>query len=119
MVEPGQRVLGNPVGTIAATRKPHRIKGRIVGAFDQRRFPCRRCLPDRHCRIPRYLNLGQRTPLRLKTGYDVYVRAYGAQLEEARILLNKFTRDGRKPEPLRLAGLAARAAQGQRWDRVR
>lgn len=60
-------------------------------------------------KMQRYLNLGQRTPLRLKTGYDVYVRAYGAQLEEARILLNKFTLDGRKPEPLRLAGLAARA----------
>ena len=58
----------------------------------------------------RYLNLGERSLIRLKTGYVVYVRACGADPEEARILLNKFTRDGRKPEPLRLASLAARAA---------
>ena len=66
----------------------------------------------------RYQNLGQRSLIRLKTGYMVYVRAYGADLVEARILLNKFTRDGRKPEPLRLASLAARAAYRQRWDRI-
>lgn len=75
--------------------------------------------PGQEEKLQRYRNLGQRSPIPLKTGYMVYVRAYGADLEEARILLNKFTRDGRKPEPLRLAGLAARAAQGQRWDRVR
>ena len=69
-------------------------------------------------KLQRYRNLGQRSPIRLKTGYVVYVRAFGADLEEARMLLNKFTRDGRKPEPLRLAGLTARAAHRQRWDRV-
>ena len=74
--------------------------------------------PGQEEKRQRYQNLGQRSLIRLKTGYMVYVRAYGADLEEARILLNKFTRDGRKPEPLRLAGLAARAAQGQRWDRI-
>ena len=74
--------------------------------------------PGQEEKLQRYRNLGQRSPIRLKTGYVVYVRAFGADLEEASILLNKFTRDGRKPEPLRLAGLAARAAQGQRWDRV-
>lgn len=61
-------------------------------------------------KIRRYRDLGPRSLIRLKTGYEVYVRAYGAELEEARILLNKFTRDGRIAEPLRLAGLAARAA---------
>ncbi|MDD4093885.1 MAG: DUF99 family protein [Methanothrix sp.] len=40
----------------------------------------------------------------------MYLRVFGASIDEARILLNKFTRDGRVPEPLRLAGLAARAA---------
>ncbi len=67
-------------------------------------------------KVQRYRNLGERTPIRLKTGYKVYVRAHGADLKEATILLNKFTRDGRKPEPLRLASLAARAAHRQRWD---
>jgi len=66
--------------------------------------------PESEEKMLRYRNLGERSLIRLKTGYVVYVRAYGAELEEARILLNKFTRDGRKPEPLRLAGLAARAA---------
>ena len=75
--------------------------------------------PGQEEKLQRYRNLGQRSSIQLKTGYMVYVRAYGADLEETRILLNKFTRDGRKPEPLRLASLAARAAQGQRWDRVR
>lgn len=66
--------------------------------------------PESEEKMLRYRNLGERSLIRLKTGYMVYVRAYAADLEEARILLNKFTRDGRKPEPLRLAGLAARAA---------
>jgi len=74
--------------------------------------------PGQEEKLQRYRNLGQRSPIPLKTGYMVYVRAYGADLEEARILLNKFTRDGRKPEPLRLASLAARAAHRQKWDRV-
>ncbi|MEI8003865.1 MAG: DUF99 family protein [Methanothrix sp.] len=61
-------------------------------------------------KLRRYRALGVRHPVRLKTGHEVFVRARGASTEEARILLNKFTRDGRVPEPVRLAGLAARAA---------
>ena len=62
-------------------------------------------------KLRRYRDLGERQSVRLKTGYEVFVRARGASTEEARILLNKFTRDGRVPEPVRLARLAARAAQ--------
>ena len=58
----------------------------------------------------RYQRLGQREIIRLKSGYDVYIRALGATAEEARVLLNKFTLDGRIPEPVRVARLAARAA---------
>ena len=61
-------------------------------------------------KVRRYQRLGKRRQVHLKTGYDVYLRVFGASIDEARILLNKFTRDGRVPEPLRLAGLAARAA---------
>jgi endonuclease V-like protein UPF0215 family len=61
-------------------------------------------------KLRRYRDLGERQSLRIKTGYEVFVRARGASTEEARILLNKFTRDGRVPEPVRLAKLAARAA---------
>jgi uncharacterized protein len=66
--------------------------------------------PDSDEKLARYRRLGQREMIRLKTGYEVYIRALGATAEEARILLNKFTLDGRIPEPVRVARLAARAA---------
>lgn len=61
-------------------------------------------------KIRRYHKLGEREVIRLKTGYVVYLRAFGASLMEAKGVLDKFTKDGRVPEPLRLAGLVARAA---------
>jgi uncharacterized protein len=61
-------------------------------------------------KLSRYQRLGQREIISLKTGYQVYIRALGATPEDARILLNKFTLDGRIPEPVRVARLAARAA---------
>ncbi len=57
-----------------------------------------------------YKRLGQREPIRLKTGYEVYVRTLGAGPDDARVLINKFTLDGRVPEPVRVARMAARAA---------
>ena len=57
-----------------------------------------------------YAVSGERVPVWLKTGFEVYVRALGASAEEARILLNKFTRDGRVPEPVRVARMMARAS---------
>jgi endonuclease V-like protein UPF0215 family len=68
-------------------------------------------------KIRRYHRLGERQPILLKTGYQVYLRVFGATIDEARMLINKFTRDGRIPEPLRLAGLAARAACRDKYDR--
>jgi endonuclease V-like protein UPF0215 family len=70
----------------------------------------REYFPDSEEKLARYQRLGQREMIRLKTGYEVYIRALGATAEDARLLLNKFTQDGRIPEPLRLARLAARAA---------
>ncbi len=66
--------------------------------------------PEPEEKLRRYERLGVREPVKLKTGYEVYVRVLGANAEEARILLNKFTLDGRVPEPVRVARLAARAA---------
>jgi len=68
-------------------------------------FPC----PEEKLR--RYRELQGRQSGKLKTGHEVFVRVRGASHEEARIRLNKFTRDGRVPEPVRLARLAARAAR--------
>jgi len=66
--------------------------------------------PNSEEKLLRYQSLGQREMVRLKTGYDVYIRSLGATVEETRVLLNKFTLDGRIPEPVRVAQLAARAA---------
>ncbi len=62
-------------------------------------------------KLRRYRGLQGRQSVRLRTGHEVFVRVRGASLDEARILLNKFTLDGRVPEPVRLARLAARAAR--------
>lgn len=70
----------------------------------------REYFPEPEEKLRRYQKLGEREPVRLKTGYEVYVRSLGCSPEEARILLNKFTLDGRVPEPVRVAQLAARAA---------
>lgn len=61
-------------------------------------------------KLRRYKRLGRREIISLKTGYEVYVRTLGATPGDARVLLNKFTLDGRIPEPVRVAQLAARAA---------
>jgi endonuclease V-like protein UPF0215 family len=66
--------------------------------------------PEADRKLLCYRRLGGREAIRLKTGYDVYVRALGATAQEARALLNKFTLEGRVPEPVRVARLAARAA---------
>lgn len=70
----------------------------------------RKYFPDPEEKLARYQRLGQREIVRLNTGYDVYIRALGATAEETRVLLNKFTLDGRIPEPVRVARLAARTA---------
>ncbi len=70
----------------------------------------REYFPEPEEKLRRYERLGERELLKLKTGYEVYVRVLGASADDARILLNKFTLDGRIPEPVRAARLAARAA---------
>lgn len=71
----------------------------------------REYFPESEEKIERYRSLGGREKVRLNTGYELFVRVHGAKVEEARILLNKFTLDGRVPEPVRLARMAARAAR--------
>lgn len=70
----------------------------------------REYFPDQEEKLRLYERLGQREMIRLKTGYEVYIRALDASAEETRVLLNRFTLDGRVPEPVRVARLAARAA---------
>jgi len=61
-------------------------------------------------RLMKYRALGERSAIRLKTGYDLFVRAHGISLKETRAVLNRFTIEGRIPEPVRVARLVARAA---------
>jgi len=63
---------------------------------------------DYERRIEVYRRNGPRTPMRLHTGFEVYVRFYGMTPEEAKGILNKFTLHGAVPEPLRIARLLAR-----------
>jgi endonuclease V-like protein UPF0215 family len=70
----------------------------------------RKYFPDPDEKLRCYKCLGPRKPMKLDTGYEVYIRVLGASAEEARTMLNKFTLDGRVPEPVRVARLAARAA---------
>jgi endonuclease V-like protein UPF0215 family len=60
-------------------------------------------------RLAAYRRLGNRHPILLSTGYTIYVRTWGMPEEEGRILCNAFTKDGKIPEPLRIARLIARA----------
>jgi uncharacterized protein len=70
----------------------------------------REYFPQSEDKLRCYQSLGNREIVRLMTGHEVYVRTLGATAEEARNMLNKFTKDGRVPEPVRVARLAARAA---------
>lgn len=69
----------------------------------------REYFPQPEEKLRRYTASGERTSILLKTGFEVYVRALGATIEETRILLDKFARDGRVPEPVRVARMMARA----------
>jgi uncharacterized protein len=70
----------------------------------------REYFPQPEEKLHSYVRLGTRMSVRLRTGFEVYMRAFGLSADDARILLNKFTLDGRIPEPVRVARLVARAA---------
>jgi endonuclease V-like protein UPF0215 family len=65
--------------------------------------------PGDRDRLAAYLALGPRTPVRLSTGYTIYLRSCGISEKEAGQLVNDLTLDGKIPEPLRVARLCARA----------
>ena len=65
--------------------------------------------PDSGKKLVRYRSLGDRHPVKLRSGYRVYVRASGVTDREAEEALNLFTLQGSIPEPVRVAKLLARA----------
>jgi Uncharacterized conserved protein len=60
-------------------------------------------------KIKDYLKLEERKPLKLWTGKTIFVRHWGLTFSDTSNLLNSLVIQGGKPEPLRLAALAARA----------
>jgi uncharacterized protein len=60
-------------------------------------------------KIHDYLKLDERNPLILWTGKTIFVRHWGIAFSDTSSLINSLVLQGAKPEPLRLAALAARA----------
>ncbi|MDD1674696.1 MAG: DUF99 family protein [Methanomicrobiales archaeon] len=67
-----------------------------------------RHFPGDDQRLAAYRNLGERTPFQLGTGSIMYIRAWGIPFHDAALLCDQFTYDGKVPEPVRVARLAAR-----------
>lgn len=68
-------------------------------------------------RVKIYNKNKPRILITLKTGYSIYARFIGMDLEEAKGVLNKFTLHGAVPEPVRVARLLARAARKKSFIR--
>jgi endonuclease V-like protein UPF0215 family len=66
-------------------------------------------------RVATYRDLPERRRLTVNDE-DVYYRPVGVRPAQARDVLRAFTPEGGRPEPLRVARLAARAADGWRRD---
>jgi len=64
-------------------------------------------------RLEAYRRLGERMPVHLSSGHEIFIRAYGLTPEFAAKVCDDFTKDGKIPEPLRVARLIARAAMHQ------
>jgi endonuclease V-like protein UPF0215 family len=68
-----------------------------------------RHFPGDMARLEAYLALGHRTPHRLPTGFSVFLRSWGVAAVDAGRICDRFSFDGRVPEPVKVARLAARA----------
>lgn len=62
-------------------------------------------------KIQDYSQLGEREPVKLWTGKTIFIRHWGLTLGDATGLLNSLVFQGARPEPLRVATLAARACR--------
>jgi endonuclease V-like protein UPF0215 family len=68
-----------------------------------------RHFPQPEARLEAYHRLGTRFPFTLSTGYTIFLRSWGISESDAPTLCDAFTRDGKVPEPLRVARLVARS----------
>ncbi len=58
-------------------------------------------------RVLSYLALGDRLPVKLSTGYIIYIRCIGIDTSTASRLIDRITFHGRYPEPIRIAKMIA------------
>jgi len=70
-------------------------------------------------RVEIYRKNKSRTAIKLSTGYTVYIRFIGMEMEEAKGALNRFTSHGAIPEPLRVARLLARSIVKNLYSGIR
>lgn len=77
----------------------------------------RRRFPDAWARkVELYRRLGERESISLKTGKRIFIRRFGLEKEDAIEVIESFLLQGRYPEPVRVAGLLARAALRHLFD---
>jgi uncharacterized protein len=67
-------------------------------------------------RISKYISLGERFPVKIKTGRTIFIRSWGIEDADAAKICDDFTLDGKIPEPVRVARLCARAFMRQRYN---
>lgn len=60
-------------------------------------------------KLEAYHKLGGREMVITKTGYNLYIRSRGIDLDDTRLVIDKFLLQGSIPEPIRVAKLIARA----------
>ncbi len=60
-------------------------------------------------KVEKYKKLDRRKVIYLKTGYRIFARTYGLDIDESKKVLDKFILQGAVPEPVRLARLLAKA----------
>ena len=60
-------------------------------------------------KVEEYKKQDRREVIYLKTGYRIFARTYGLDIDESKKVLDKFILQGAVPEPVRLARLLAKA----------
>lgn len=63
-----------------------------------------------------YSSVKESTKVTLRTGKTVQVRNWGISIDEAHSLINSITLQGSRPEPIRIAVLAARALRNSHFQ---
>jgi len=97
----------DPVAVYSATGIP--VLGVTYNASEGLSENIRFHFPNDRNRLDAYTRLGERTPVLLHTGQTLFLRSWGIDISDASRLCNDFTREGKTPEPLRVARLCARS----------